>query len=177
MQKLVVAAVATTVVAGAFFAGVAVGKVAPPTPKFIAAEEVKWDDLDGLKVGTLVGDYDKGSYGALVRVPGGYTSQLDSHTGVYEAVEISGTSSHWLRGEDGTKAKKMTPGSYWTIPAKTEHVSSCSKGSDCVMYVWQKQRFDAVPAKDAAPAAPTGSGSAAKTATAPMAGSASAPKK
>jgi hypothetical protein len=160
MQKLVVAVVATSVVAGAFLAGVAVGKVAPPQPKFIAAEEVKWDDLSGLKVGTLVGDYKKGPYGALLRIPAGYTSPLHAHTGAYEAVEISGTSSHWMRGEDGTKAKKMTPGSYWTIPGKTEHVSSCATGTDCVMYIWQKVKFDALPAKDAAPV-PTGSATAA----------------
>jgi len=187
MQKLVVAAVATSVIAGAFFAGVAVGKVAPPTPKFIAAEEVKWDDLNGLKVGTLVGDYHKGSYGALVRVPGGHTSQLQLHTGAYEAVEITGTSSHWLRGEDGTKAKKMTPGSYWMIPAKTEHVSSCNKGSDCVMYVWQKVKFDAVVSKGAAPVVAgsasttpiAAAGSAAKPVAVPAvgSGSATAPKK
>ena len=83
--------------------------------KFIAREEVKWDDVGGPKLGTLTGDYKKGPYGALMKLPAGFTSPLHSHTGTYEAVEISGTSSHWLKGEDGTKAKKMTPGSYWTI--------------------------------------------------------------
>ena len=160
MQKLVVAVVATSVVAGAFLAGVAVGKVPPPQPKFTAAEEVKWDDLSGLKIGTLAGDYKKGAYGALVRVPAGYTSQLHSHTGAYEAVEINGTSSHWMRGEDGTKAKKMTPGSYWSIPAKMEHVSSCAAGADCVMFISQKVKYDALPAKDA-PAVAGGSATAA----------------
>jgi hypothetical protein len=164
MQKLVVAALATSVVAGAFFAGVAVGKAPPPQPKFVAAEEVKWDELNGLKLGTLAGDYKKGPYGALMKLPAGYTSPLQARTGAYEAVQISGTSSHWIRGEDGTKAKKMTPGSYWSIPAKTEHVSSCATGSDCVIYIWQKTKFDALPAKEASPAtgsatAATGSGS------------------
>lgn len=181
MQKLVVAVVATSVVAGAFLAGVAVGKVPPPQPKFTAAEEVKWDDLGGLKVAALVGDYKKGPYGALLRMPAGYTSPLRAHTGAYEAVEISGTSSHWMRGEDGTKAKKMTPGSYWTIPAKMEHVSSCAAGADCVMYISQKVKYDALPAKDAPPVAggaataATGSGTTKPAATATGSG-ASMPK-
>jgi quercetin dioxygenase-like cupin family protein len=158
MQKLVVVAVSTSIVAGAaFLAGVAVGKAPPPQPRFVAAEEVKWDDMNGVKLGQLSGDYKKGPYGALVKLPAGYTSPLHSHTGAYEAVQISGTSSHWMRGEDGTKAKKMTPGSYWSIPAKTEHVSSCAAGTDCVLYFWQKTKFDLLPAKDVAP---TGSGSA-----------------
>jgi hypothetical protein len=160
MQKLVVAAVTASIVAAAFLAGVAVGKVSP-RPKFVAAEEVKWDDMSGVKLGTLAGDYAKGPYGALMKLPAGYTSKLHSHTGTYEAVQISGTSSHWMRGEDGTKAKKMTPGSYWSIPARTEHVSSCAAGSDCVLYIWQKTKFDALPAKDAAPAGSGTSGSAA----------------
>jgi hypothetical protein len=195
MQKLVVAAVTTSIVAGAaFLAGVAVGKVTPPQPKFVAAEEVKWDDMSGVKLGTLAGDYTKGPYGALMKLPAGYTSPLHSHTGAYEAVQISGTSSHWMRGEDGTKAKKMTPGSYWSIPAKTEHVSACAAGSDCVLYIWQKTKFDALPAKDAAPTGSgstmaAGSGSAAKSGAGAAAlpstgapprtgsGSAAAPKK
>jgi len=148
MHKLAVIAVTTTLVGTAFVAGVAVGKGAATQPKFNAAEEIKWDDVSGMKLGTLFGDYKKGPFGALLKLPGGYTSPLHTHSGAYEAVQISGTSSHWLKGEDGTKAKKMTPGSYWTIPAKLEHVSSCAPGADCVMFVWQKSKFDVAVAKE-----------------------------
>ena len=149
MRKLSVTTVGLSLLTGAFLAGVAVGKDAPVKAKFIASEEVKWEDIGGPKLGLLTGDYKKGPYGALVKLPAGYTSPLHSRTGAYEAVEISGTSSHWLKGEDGTKAKKMTPGSYWTIAAKTEHISSCAPGTDCVMFVWQKTKHDFVPAKEA----------------------------
>ena len=85
-----------------------------------------------------------------MKLPAGFTSPLHTHTGTYEAVEISGTSSHWLKGEDGTKAKKMTPGSYWTITGKVEHMSSCAPGADCVFFVWQKTKFDFAAGKDEA---------------------------
>ena len=131
----------------AFFAGIAVGK-APAQPRFTAVEEVKWEDMGGSrKLAALVGDPKKGAHGALLKVPGGSTTPLHSHTGAYEAVQIQGTSSHWLKGEDGTKAKKMTPGSYWTIPAKVEHVSACATGADCLIYRWQKTKFDVIEAK------------------------------
>jgi hypothetical protein len=93
-----------------------------------------------------------------------------------------------LKGEDGSKAKKMTPGSYWTMPAKLEHVSSCAAGTDCVIFVWQKTKFDfaevKVPgagsaAKAEPPKAGSGAGSAAKVEP-PKAGSgagSAAPKK
>jgi hypothetical protein len=148
-------------VGAAFVAGVAVGKT-PPQAKFIAAEEVKWDDLQGPKIGGLTGDYKKGAYGALLKIPNGYTSSFHSHTGAYEAVQIQGTSSHWLRGEDGTKAKKMTPGSYWTMPAKLEHVSACATGSDCIIYIVQKTKFDMVPAKEPKPTSAAAAAPAAK---------------
>ena len=135
----------------AFVGGIAVGKGAVAKAKFTAVEEVKWDDLQGgPKIGVLVGDYKKGPYGALLKLPAGFTSPMHSHTGTYEAVEIAGTSSHWLKGEDGTKAKKMTPGSYWTIQGRAEHVSACAPGTDCVIYLWQKTKFDVVPVNETA---------------------------
>jgi len=148
MKKLAMTTLGASLLAGAFLAGVAVGKDAPAKAKFIAAEEVKWDDVGGPKLGTLTGDYKKGPYVGLLKLPAGFTSPLHTHTGTYEAVEISGTSSHWLKGEDGTKAKKMTPGSYWTITGKAEHTSSCAPGVDCVFVVWQKAKFDFAVSKD-----------------------------
>jgi len=160
-------------VGAAFLAGIAVGKTTAQ-PKFIAAEEVKWDDVGGPKLGTLTGDYKKGAYGALMKIPAGFTSPFHTHSGTYEAIQIQGTSSHWVRGEDGTKAKKMTPGSYWMMPAKVEHVSSCAAGTDCIFYVWQKTKFDFTLAKDEAAKVQTAAGSAAAK---PAAGAGSATAK
>ena len=167
MKKLAILTVMGSMLGAAFVAGVAVGKGAAPAPKFTAAEEVKWDDVGGPKLGALTGDYKKGPYGALLKIPAGFTSPLHSHSGMYEAIEVQGTSSHWLKGEDGTKAKKMTPGSYWMMPGKVEHVSACAPGADCIFYVWQKSKFDFVAAKEDKAA-----GSAATTAAKPAAGSA-----
>lgn len=166
--------------AGAFAAGVAVGKVtpAPVAPKFTAAEELKWEDVGGgLKLATLYGDHEKTAFGGLLRVPAGHTSPLHSHSGAYESVQISGTSSHWMKGEDGTKAKKMTPGSYWMIPAKTEHVSSCAAGADCIVFRWQKTKYDVAPSKDAPPAAAATSGAPAAKSGGMGSGSQASPKK
>lgn len=148
MQKLAVLGVTGSLVASAFLAGVAVGKATPPVPKFTAVDELKWEDIGGVKLAVLYGDVKKGPYGALLKIPAGMTSPIYSRSGSYEAVQIAGVSSHWMRGEDGTKAKKMTPGSYWTIPAKTEHVSTCARGPECIVFTWQKTKFDAALAKD-----------------------------
>lgn len=175
MKKIAIMTVVSSLVAGAFVAGVAVGKgEAPAKAKFVAAEEVKWDDVGGPKLGNLWGDYKKGPYGALMKLPAGFTSPAHTHSGTYEAVEISGTTSHWLKGEDGSKAKKMTPGSYWQMQGKVEHISSCAPGADCVFYVWQKGKFDFTMAKE--DAAKAGAGSAAAAPKAGAGSAAAAPK-
>ena len=141
-------------IGGAFLAGVAVGKGTGKEAKFIAKDEVKFVDKGGPKLGALTGDPDKGQYIGLMQLPGGFTSPLHTHSGDYEAIQIEGTSSHWLKGEDGSKAKKMTPGSYWSMPGKLEHVSQCEKGKDCLLLVMQKTKFDFQAAKEDKPATP-----------------------
>jgi hypothetical protein len=157
MKKIATLGIVGSLVAGGFLAGMAVGKGAADV-KFVAAEEVKGVELmpGGPSLGGLWGDPMKGPFGGLLKLKAGFTSPLHTHSGDYEAVQISGTSSHWLKGEDGTKAKKMTPGSYWKMPGKLPHVSACAAGADCVMYIVQKSKFDfaAVPEDKTATAKP-----------------------
>jgi quercetin dioxygenase-like cupin family protein len=152
---------------GVFAAGVAVGKGNAKQARFIGRDEVKWvEPVPNLKMGPLTGDKDKGPHVTLIQLGGGFESTWHSHTDDYEAVEISGTSKHWFKGEDGSKAKKLPPGSYWMIPGGIDHISACEKGDPCLLVVWQKTKFDSVPGKDAAkpaaPAAPTKSASSAR---------------
>ena len=155
MKTLIKIAIVAAVATGGFVAGFAVG-ASPKKATFTAFESVTWDDLGGPKMANLSGNYKKGSYVGLLKLPGGFTSPLHTHTGAYEAIEIMGTSTHWLEGEDGSKATKMTPGSYWAMPAKLKHVSSCAAGTDCVVLLIQKTKFDSKEVKaPAKPATPT----------------------
>jgi quercetin dioxygenase-like cupin family protein len=126
------------------------------TSKYIAREEVKFNELQpgGPKLGALTGDPTKGPYVGLLQLTAGFVSPMHSHSGDYEAVQISGTSRHWTKDESEAKAKKMTPGSYWMIAGGVDHISACEKGSDCVMLLWQKTKFDFAPGKDAKGATP-----------------------
>ena len=164
---------------GAFVAGVAVGKTPAKPATFVSHEEMKWDDLGGPKMANASGDYKKGPYAGLFKIPAGFTSPLHTHTGEYEAVQIMGTSTHWGDGEDGKAAKKMSPGSYWKVPSKLPHYSACAAGADCVILIMQKTKFDykETAAKPAAGSAAAGSAAkpAAGSAAKPAAGSAAKP--
>ena len=156
---------------GAFVAGVAVGKTPAKPATFVSYEEMKWDDLGGPKMANASGDYKKGPYAGLLKIPAGFTSPVHTHTGEYEAIQVMGTSSHWGEGEDGKAAKKMSPGSYWKMPSKLPHVSACAAGTDCVILVMQKTKFDY---KEVTPAAGSAAKPAAGSAAKPAAGSAAA---
>jgi len=158
------------VAGGAFVAGVAVGKTPPKAASYTSFEEMKWDDLGGPKMANASGDYKRGPYAGLLKIPAGFTSPVHMHTGEYEAIQVMGTSTHWGEGEDGKAAKKMTPGSYWKMPSKLPHISACAPGTDCVILVMQKTKFDY---KESGK--PAGAGSAAKPAAKPAAGSAAKP--
>src|SRR5512139_2392166 len=165
---------------GAFVAGVAVGKTPAKPPTYVSYEEMKWDDLGGPKMANASGDYKKGPYAGLLKIPAGFTSPMHTHTGEYEAIQVLGTTTHWGEGEDGKAAKKMTPGSYWKMPSRMPHISACAPGADCVILVMQKTKFDykevkAAGSGSAAPAKAGGAGSAAP-AKAGGAGSAAAAK-
>ena len=180
MKNILRLAIVLSVASGAFVAGTAVGQ-APKGVKFVERSEVKMDDLGGPTIGSLNGDYKKGAYTGLFTMPAGFTSPVHTHTASYEAVQIEGTSRHWVDGEDGTKAKKMTPGSYWSMPGKLKHYSACDAGSKCTILIIAKAKFDFkdMTPKDAAKPAGAGSaaGSAAKPAGAGSAAGSAAPKK
>src|SRR5262245_60086437 len=104
MKKIIGYTIGATLLGGVFAAGVAVGK-AHDQAKFVTREEVKWEDVGGPKLAVFTGDYKKGPYMGLFQIQAGFESPVHAHTGAYEAVQIEGTSSHWAKGEDGTKAK------------------------------------------------------------------------
>lgn len=94
-------------------------------------------------------------------MPAGFTSPVHTHTAPYEAVQIEGTSRHWMDGEDGAKAQKMTPGSYWSMPGKVKPYSACDAGAKCTILIIAKAKFDF---KDVTPK-PAGGGSSEEVTT------------
>jgi quercetin dioxygenase-like cupin family protein len=157
MKKLITLAI----VGGAFVAGVAVGQPkAKPKATYKALGELTFDNLDpegkGPKIAGVWGDYKKKAYGAIMKLPAGFTSPMHTHDGAYEAIQIQGTSRHWVEGEDPKAAKAMVPGSYWTMAAKAKHVSACDAGTECLVYVWQKSKFTFKPVPEPKPATPPG---------------------
>jgi hypothetical protein len=149
-KLLVASALALTVAAGSFAAGVAVAKGAAKAPEITAFNDLTWTPL--MKEGPLPavapieGDGMKGAYFGYLKLPAGFESPAHIHTNDYWAVLVQGQMAHWAaEGGSEKDAKAIGPGGWVHMPAKVAHISKCYPGVDCVMAVVQKGKFDFVP--------------------------------
>ncbi len=97
----------------------------------------------------------KGAHYAYLKLPAGFTSPAHSHSSDYWAVLVQGKMTHWAaEGGSEAEAKQLGVGDLTYMPAKVNHISKCFPGADCVMAIYQKGKFDFIPAKEAKAAAP-----------------------
>jgi len=126
------------------------GKAAPkPAGKkavFMPAGEMKWEATPGappeVKGVTLWGDPAKGPYAGIQKFPPGFLAPLHTHSSDLHAVVISGT---FLVGPEGGPDNKLPSGSYEFIPSTYKHTTKCDTGSECVVFVETKGKFDVKP--------------------------------
>lgn len=126
---------------------VQVGKV---TGKALtAASELKWIPLQGIEgalQAQIEGDASKEAHRAFFKYPVGLKAPLHSHSSGDRAVIVSGALSIAL---DGAPAKKLGPGSYFSIAAGIPHTTAVDGDQPCVFYIEREGAFDVV-LKDAA---------------------------
>jgi hypothetical protein len=115
------------------------------SPLFIPVSDLKWGDLDpagapGVKVVDLWGDHQTGPFGALFKLPAGFTVPLHTHTHAMKVVFVSGT---YIQAPEGKPEVRLGPGSYMMQPGGDyRHTTSCDPASDCVFFVESNGAFD-----------------------------------
>lgn len=115
----------------------------------LAADELKWTPLpgiDGAHYATLAGDVFKEPHRAFFKYPVGLKSPVHTHTHGDRGVIVSGTLSLAV---DGAPAKKLPPGSYFSIGAGVRHVTAVEGDQPCVFYMEREGPFDVVVASEA----------------------------
>lgn len=153
MKRFLVLMAASFVVASALFARATKATSSAKTPTFLSAADVKWVDLDpkgapGVKIADLWGDHTKGSYGAYVKLPAGFTTPLHTHTYAMKVIFVSGT---YVQAPEGKPEVRLGPGSYMLQPGDGyKHVTSCDKSADCVFFLESSGPFDLKPVGGAA---------------------------
>lgn len=111
----------------------------------VAAEELKWVAVPDTPafVAVVKGDAKKpGPVVQFMKLPGGFSAPLHSHTADHYVAVVSGTVT---LGPEGGEAKKLGPGSWFEFTGKKKHTTTCEAGADCVLFVSLKGPFDLVP--------------------------------
>ena len=112
----------------------------------VAVEELKWVDVPNTpaKMATVKGDSAKGAHASFIKLPGGFSAPLHSHTADHHVAVVSGT---LVMTPEGATAKKLGPGSWFEYTGKMKHVTTCDAGADCVLFIVSKGAWDLVHAE------------------------------
>ncbi len=112
----------------------------------VGVDELKWVDVPNTpaKIATVKGDSAKGAHSSFMKLPGGFSAPLHSHTADHQVVVVSGTI---VQAPEGGKEKKLGPGSWFEYTGKKTHTTACEAGADCVLFVVAKGPWDLVPAE------------------------------
>jgi quercetin dioxygenase-like cupin family protein len=118
-----------------------------PTPGavFTQAADVKYDVIlpDIADFGTIIGDRTKGAHGTFVKIKKGTGTPSHTHGAAYHAVILKGLVENPFAGNAATEVK-MGVGSYYFVPAGSDHITRCASDSptDCMTFFYQDSAFD-----------------------------------
>jgi quercetin dioxygenase-like cupin family protein len=109
------------------------------------AADLKWTDLDpkgapGVQIAPLWGDHTTGAFGAIFRLPAGFSVPLHTHTHDMRVIFLSGT---YVQQPEGREEFRAGPGGYMMQPGGNyRHATSCDKAAPCVFFVESDGAFD-----------------------------------
>lgn len=112
----------------------------------LGSDDFAWETTpEGVAFASLQGDRFAESYQALVRLPAGTVSPPHVKTANMYGVMLQGEMIHYLSDEDPAAARRMGPGSFYSINSGAAHVSACVSEVPCIAYLYQDGAFDFLP--------------------------------
>ena len=87
------------------------------------------------EMAALWGDRNEGASGNMEKQTAAAVSALHVHPNDTYAVVLKGRVTHQFEG--GEVGPELGPGSYYTLPAESAHISTCLAGGDCLFAYWQ----------------------------------------
>lgn len=110
------------------------------------AEDFVWEKTpEGVAFAALQGDRFAEPYQALVQLPVGTISPPHVKTANMYGVLLQGEMIHYASDQTPDTARKIGPGSFYSIAAGTSHISACVSDTPCVAYLYQDGAFDFLP--------------------------------
>ena len=138
MKHLLKASMAATLIA--------VASASAEPIRLLGSDDFAWQATpEGVAFAALQGDRFAEAYQALVRLPAGTVSPPHVKTANMYGVMLQGEMIHYIDGGDPDAARRMGPGSFYSISAGTAHVSACVSEAPCIAYLHQDGAFDFLP--------------------------------
>jgi len=101
-------------------------------------------EIGELKAGPAYGDLSKGRHGTFLHMPAKYVSPLHSHTADYFGIVVQGLA---VNTQPGNADVPLPVGSYYFQKGKENHVTKCISDTYCLLFIYQPDKFDYVPAQ------------------------------
>jgi quercetin dioxygenase-like cupin family protein len=140
-SKLYIAAILAALFVVAFYASVS---AAEDKPAVVTFEQLEWVEIAPfISMSSVNGDMGTGAHGTVGKFKPNSATPPHTHTGAYHAVVVSGAMTNPFGDEKDPP--KLTPGSYWYVPAGAEHVTACVSDTPCVFYFYSDGKFDFIP--------------------------------
>lgn len=110
-----------------------------------AAEDVEWVETPfGPLAAPVSGNFTEGQHITFVKFPAGMKTPVHTHSHDYTGIVLTGVTRHFEPGKPETETP-LPAGSHWSIPAGLPHISECLPGADCIMALYQADKFDFLP--------------------------------
>jgi Domain of unknown function (DUF4437) len=148
-KMIVISAALLGVGAGSFVAGKATAKGPAKQMELVELKDASWTplmkDSQLPAVAPIQGDPMKGGYLAYLKLAAGFESPPHKHTSDYWGVLLQGKMTHWAaEGGSEKDSKQLNVGDFTHMPGKLAHISKCYPGTDCIVALMQKGKFDFV---------------------------------
>ena len=112
----------------------------------LGTNDYAWETTpEGVAFAALQGDRFAESYQALVRLPAGTVSPPHVKSANMYGVLLQGEMIHYAKGDNPEAARKIGPGSFYSISSGMAHISACVSDQPCVAYLYQDGAFDFLP--------------------------------
>jgi len=103
--------------------------------------EIVFNNINpAISMGGAYGDMSKGAHGTFGKFPANFITPFHIHSGAYHGVVISGTMTNPFKGE--ANPPELKAGSYWYVPAESEHATACVSDTPCMFYFHADSAFD-----------------------------------
>jgi quercetin dioxygenase-like cupin family protein len=114
---------------------------------FTPAADVKWGDVANvpeIKLAAVEGDPAKGPHHSLMKFTAGFSSPVHHHSSDHHVVVVQGT---MVLTVDGVETK-LPAGSYFSLTKKQAHQTKCEAGTDCIIFLDVRGKWDVVAPKE-----------------------------